>query len=86
MIRSAWASVADIAIAPMQDFLNLGNEARINYPGNPSGNWSWRMVEENLNSNLVERIREINFLFSRLNQVQDEGKMKLDEPIHPRSS
>jgi 4-alpha-glucanotransferase len=86
MIRSAWASVADIAIAPMQDFLNLGNEARMNYPGNPSGNWSWRMVEENLNSNLVERIREINFLFSRLSQVQDEGKMKLDEPIHPRSS
>lgn len=78
MIRSAWASVADIAIAPMQDFLNLGNEARMNYPGNPSGNWSWRMLEANLDTSLIERIREINFLYSRLSQVRDERKMKPD--------
>jgi 4-alpha-glucanotransferase len=43
LIRGVWASVAVFALAPMQDFLNLGNEARMNYPGNPSGNWTWRM-------------------------------------------
>ncbi len=43
LIRACWASVATYALAPMQDFLDLGNEARMNYPGNPSGNWSWRI-------------------------------------------
>ena len=65
MIRAAWASVAAMAIAPMQDFLNLGNAARMNYPGNPSGNWAWRMPEESMDEELQERIRELNYLYDR---------------------
>ncbi len=67
LIRAAWGSVAMFALAPMQDFLSLGNEARMNYPGNPSGNWTWRMPGWALNPGLRAQIREINFLYSRLN-------------------
>ncbi|MBP1702951.1 MAG: malQ [Chloroflexi bacterium] len=66
MIRAVWMSVADIAIAPMQDFLGLGNEARMNYPGNPSGNWNWRMPAMALNTTLLNRLKEINYLYARM--------------------
>ncbi len=42
MIRLALASTADLAIVPLQDVLDLGPEARMNTPGVPAGNWSWR--------------------------------------------
>jgi len=65
MIRAAWSSVAMMALAPVQDFLNLGNEARMNYPGNPSGNWTWRMPPETMETELQGRIRELNYLYAR---------------------
>lgn len=68
LIRTAWASVAVYALAPMQDLLNLGNEARMNYPGNPAGNWSWRMPASALNPELQIRLKEFNFLYYRRNQ------------------
>jgi 4-alpha-glucanotransferase len=40
MVRTAWASPADMAIAPFQDLLGLGSEARMNYPGTQNGWWS----------------------------------------------
>lgn len=84
MIRAAWGSIAVYALAPMQDFLNLGNEARMNYPGNPSGNWTWRMVDSALSENLQSAIREINFLYDRENvqpeeQSQEPGVNAADE-------
>jgi 4-alpha-glucanotransferase len=45
-MRLAWSSVAALAIAPLQDLLNLGAEARMNVPGRAEGNWSWRCTEE----------------------------------------
>jgi 4-alpha-glucanotransferase len=65
LIRAVWSSVAKITIAPLQDFLGLGTEARMNYPGRPSGNWSWRVLPHQINSELAQRINEINFLYSR---------------------
>jgi 4-alpha-glucanotransferase len=65
MIRGAWSSVAVFALAPMQDFLELDNTARMNYPGNPSGNWTWRMPANALTAKLKARIKEINYLYSR---------------------
>ncbi len=44
MIRSVWSSVAMMSLAPLQDFLNLGSEARMNFPGKLGGNWTWRMA------------------------------------------
>lgn len=65
LIRACWASVAAYAIAPMQNFLELGNEARMNFPGTSSGNWTWRLSEGALTQALQERIRELNYLYLR---------------------
>ena len=66
MIRGVWSSVAIFGLAPMQDFLSLGNEARMNYPGNPSGNWTWRMPRNAQSQELMSKIKELNYLYSRL--------------------
>ena len=55
-IRGIWNSVANLAIAPMQDFLNLGNETRINFPSTTSGNWQWRAKKDSYNNELAYRI------------------------------
>jgi len=60
MIDSIWKSNAFLAVAPMQDFLELGSEARLNTPGVAAGNWQWRMRKEQLDNCLVERIRNLN--------------------------
>jgi 4-alpha-glucanotransferase len=65
LIRSAWQSVAVFALAPLQDFLNLGTSARMNYPSRLGGNWEWRMDEKDLSDELKERIKEINWLYQR---------------------
>jgi 4-alpha-glucanotransferase len=48
LINLVWSSVAALAIAPLQDVLNLGNEARMNLPGRADGNWRWRCTENML--------------------------------------
>jgi 4-alpha-glucanotransferase len=48
LINLAWSSVAALAMAPLQDVLNLGNEARMNLPGRAEGNWRWRCTEDML--------------------------------------
>ncbi len=45
LIQTAWSSIAALAIAPVQDLLNLGREARMNVPGHAEGNWRWRCPE-----------------------------------------
>jgi 4-alpha-glucanotransferase len=66
MIRGVWSSVAKLALAPMQDFLGLGNSARMNFPGKPSGNWSWRLPGDALSAQVIERIFEINWVYGRI--------------------
>jgi len=66
LIRSLWQSVAAWVVAPMQDVLNLGEWARMNYPGNPSGNWGWRMLPDAINQGVIKRLYETNYLFGRL--------------------
>jgi 4-alpha-glucanotransferase len=65
LIRLAWASVADTAIAPLQDVLNLGGEARMNTPGKAMGNWSWRFRAEQINDGTVQGLRDLTELFGR---------------------
>jgi 4-alpha-glucanotransferase len=59
LMRLAWSSVAALAIAPLQDVLNLGSEARMNVPGRAGGNWSWRFSEEMLSPASFESLREL---------------------------
>jgi 4-alpha-glucanotransferase len=65
MIRALWASVANIAIATLQDILGLGTEARMNFPGKPAGNWGWRMPAEVLSDSLRDQLLELNTLYER---------------------
>jgi len=65
LIRAAWSSIANMALAPMQDFLALGGEARMNYPSRLGGNWEWRMEASALTDPLRDRIRELNYLYQR---------------------
>ncbi len=64
-IRGIWSSVANTAIAPMQDFLNLGNEARINLPSTLGTNWQWRAKKEDINENLANKIYKFTKLYGR---------------------
>jgi 4-alpha-glucanotransferase len=64
-IRAVMASVADVAMIPMQDVLGLGNEARMNAPGRPTGNWRWRMAPSVLTDGLAQRLRELGSLYER---------------------
>lgn len=64
-IRCALASVADVAIIPLQDLLGLGSEARMNLPAKSSGNWRWRYKPEMLTAKIGDRLKELTEIFGR---------------------
>jgi 4-alpha-glucanotransferase len=59
LMKLAWSSPAALAMAPLQDLLNLGKEARMNIPGRAEGNWRWRMTENMLSDSAFERLRNL---------------------------
>jgi len=59
LIRLAWSSMAALAIAPLQDLLNLGAEARMNVPGRADGNWAWRCTEDMLTGPYLQSLAEL---------------------------
>jgi 4-alpha-glucanotransferase len=65
LIRAVMASVAEIAIVPLQDVLGLGSEARMNLPGTVSENWKWRYERKALTGDLAERLAELVTVFDR---------------------
>lgn len=56
LIRMAFSSRARLAMVPMQDYLGLGSESRLNIPGTTLDNWRWRMRADHLAAEVVERI------------------------------
>jgi 4-alpha-glucanotransferase len=69
LMELAWSSRAALAIAPLQDLLNLGNEARMNVPGRAQGNWLWRSTEQMLSDPAFEWPRELTKTSNRLGVV-----------------
>jgi 4-alpha-glucanotransferase len=65
LIRSVYASVANIAVIPMQDVLNLDNSARMNLPGSLGGNWVWRFTWDQINESLASQYKEMTILYER---------------------
>ena len=55
----AWLSKAGLAMAPLQDLLNLGREARMNIPGRADGNWRWRVSEEMLSPQAIQWLHDL---------------------------
>ena len=66
MIREAMASQADMAIVPAQDLLELGSEARMNFPGIVKGNWQWRLKDGVLTQKLAQNLRRMTITHGRL--------------------
>lgn len=66
-IRTAFATVSDICVIQMQDYLNLGGEARMNFPGTMTdANWTWRAADGFTGGDLAERIYHLTELYGRL--------------------
>lgn len=65
MIRSAWGSVAQTAVAQMQDFLDSGKEARMNTPSTLGKNWKFRTKKEDFTPGLAKKIRKLNKMYNR---------------------
>jgi 4-alpha-glucanotransferase len=66
MIRAAYTSVADRAVIPAQDVLELGSEGRMNTPGEAEGNWGWRLRPGALEHGSAARLRRLAELSGRL--------------------
>jgi 4-alpha-glucanotransferase len=68
LIRMALGSVGRMCVIPMQDYLNLGEEGRMNIPGVPGGNWSWRLRPEEASDGLAVRMRQLAGIYGRLSE------------------
>jgi 4-alpha-glucanotransferase len=66
LIRYVWSSVAVLAVAPLQDLLELGTEARMNTPGVAAGNWEWRFRWEQLSPSAAERLAQLTWQYNRV--------------------
>jgi 4-alpha-glucanotransferase len=69
LIRTALESVADRAVAPLQDVMRLDDDARMNTPGKPSGNWSWRYSAHQLHEGLADGMRELTETYGRVQVI-----------------
>jgi len=72
LIRVAYASVANYVVIPMQDILDLGSESRMNYPGRPSGNWTWRFTWNQINHDISGKYSELAELYERIPITKNE--------------
>jgi 4-alpha-glucanotransferase len=64
-VETIWASVADVAIAPLQDILGLNSKARMNIPGIATGNWGWRLKQNQFKSKHIRFLKELSEKFGR---------------------
>ena len=74
LIELAWGSPAALAMAPLQDLLNFGKEARMNVPGKPDGNWRWRFTEDMLSGQAFEWLRGMTKSAGRLGTAENPSK------------
>ena len=72
-IRAAMASVSDLCVVPIQDYLDLGAEARMNFPGTLSdANWTWRLEDGLLTETLAKKIYGLTKLYGRVNTYKNQ--------------
>jgi 4-alpha-glucanotransferase len=82
MIRETLASQANTAIVPAQDLLELGSEARMNFPGIAKGNWGWRLKDGALTQKLAQRLRSLTIECGRLKtgKLSSAAQCQEDDP------
>jgi 4-alpha-glucanotransferase len=71
-LRALMASVADRVVAPLQDVLGLGTEARMNKPGRPTGNWQWRFTPEQVTDEAEELLETLTRIYGRAGTYASE--------------
>ena len=75
VLRGGMSSTADLFVSQVQDWLELGSEARINTPGTPAGNWQWRLVKGELTPALAKEIKAMTKLYGRLRDPWSRNEM-----------
>jgi 4-alpha-glucanotransferase len=78
LMRLAWSSPAALAIAPLQDLLNLGSEARMNVPGRADGNWRWRVREDMLSAQAFQRLQDLTESSNRSASPATSARAQVD--------
>ena len=73
LIRLAWSSRAALAIAPLQDLLNLGPEGRMNIPGRADGNWRWRTTRQVLSASSFQWLNDLTKIANRSEIAHSPG-------------
>ena len=81
LMELAWSSVAAVSMAPLQDLLNLGQEARMNVPGRAEGNWSWRCTEDMLSDRAFEWLRDLTKNSNRSGSFLSSSTGKMLEAV-----
>ena len=81
MIRAAFASVARVALVPMQDVLSLGSEARMNIPSRPDGNWGWRLAPGMASDELADKLAALSAITDRVSPIAErrQSAAKLED-------
>lgn len=81
MIKLAMMSSADTCIIPMQDYLGLGNEARMNHPSTLGCNWKWRMKDEDITEELLMNMRNLTRRSFRMERKAIKKKQERDDSL-----
>lgn len=71
VIRTAFGSVSDMCIVQMQDYLNLGCEGRMNFPGTTGSNWVWRAKSGSYGDALANKIYKLTRLYGRIKESKE---------------
>jgi len=74
LMRTAYRSVADLAIVPMQDILGLGSEARMNTPGKFGDNWDWRFNLDDFTPEVQARLKELALTYGRVEPAEKQER------------
>jgi 4-alpha-glucanotransferase len=77
MVNCVFSSVAVFALAPLQDILQQGKEARMNFPGKSAGNWKYQFASNDLTPDLAIRIRQLNIQYNRIPAI---NRIPLEKP------
>ena len=80
LLRGVLASPAELAIVTMADWLEKGSEARMNTPGNPVGNWQWRVAAKDLTPALARKIHEMSARYFRAEPLPEVEPEKEKAP------
>jgi len=83
-MRALFVSVAETVIIPLQDVLGLGAETRMNLPGRPDGNWTWRYTAGDLTSELRQRLRALTEVSGRVPPRTGDERDPVVSPPPPR--